>query len=416
MHILVTTDTVGGVWTYTRELAAGLLQRGVRVTLVSFGNIPSDGQTLWMEEYQSLGNNNFDYRPTAFPLEWMHDAPEDMEASAEYLRNVVQETKPDVLHSNQFYYGALDCDVPRLVVAHSDVVSWWVAVHGQEPPPSPWLEWYRHSVTRGLARANAVVAPSQWMLEQVGCHYLHPSTPEARVPGTPALKLERSCAIYNGRSPLLFNPHIAKDEHILTVGRLWDLGKNARLLMQAKMPAPVRVIGSDRHPEGIGNGIAKVAVPLNLHVQPHQDEKQIVQIFGRAAIYAATSQYEPFGLAPVEAALSRCAVVASDIPSFRELWGGAALFFRNNDTGDLRSALELLVREPTVRREYANLAYERARRRFTAARMVDEYLELYEALSSQQSALSAQHSAPEPSPCPEGFDGEKDMRGLSAEC
>ncbi|HKF21267.1 MAG TPA: glycosyltransferase family 4 protein [Candidatus Angelobacter sp.] len=372
MHILVTTDTVGGVWTYTRELVAGLLQRGVRVTLVSFGNIPSDTQVHWMEEYQSLGNSNFDYRPTGFRLEWMHDAPEDMEASAEYLRNVVEETKPDLLHSNQFYYGALDCDVPRLVVAHSDVVSWWVAVHGQQPPQNPWLEWYRQSVTRGLARATAVVAPSQWMLGQIERHYL---------------KLQHSCAIYNGRSPLLFNPHSRKDGHIVTVGRLWDLGKNVRLLVQTEMPAPVRVVGSDHHPDGRSNGLMAGARP-NVFVQPLQGEKQIVQIFGRAAIYAATSQYEPFGLAPVEAALSRCAIVASDIPSFRELWGGAALFFRSNDTSDLRSALELLVREQAVRREYANLAYERARQRFTAARMVDEYLELYEALSSQHSAFS----------------------------
>jgi len=362
---------------------AGLLQRGVRVTLVSFGNIPSDGQTRWMEEYQGLGNINFDYRPTAFRLEWMHDAPEDMEASAEYLRSVIQETKPDLLHSNQFYYGALDCEVPRLVVAHSDVVSWWVAVHGEEPPQSPWLEWYRHSVTRGLARASAVVAPSHWMLDQIGRHYL---------------KLERSCAIYNGRSPLLFNPHITKDDQVVTVGRLWDLGKNARLLVQTEMPVPVCVVGSDQHPDGRGGGLAGVVIRPNLCVQPLQDEKQMVQIFGRAAIYAATSQYEPFGLAPLEAALSRCAVVASDIPSFRELWGGAALFFRNNDTGVLRSALELLVRDPAVRREYANLAYERAHRRFTAARMVDEYLALYHALVPAAAASGSGRCCPDGHP------------------
>ena len=41
MHVLITADTVGGVWTYTRELACGLLHRGHRVTLVSFGRIPS---------------------------------------------------------------------------------------------------------------------------------------------------------------------------------------------------------------------------------------------------------------------------------------------------------------------------------------------------------------------------------------
>ena len=44
MHVLITADTVGGVWTYTRELACGLLHRGHRVTLVSFGRIPSPAQ------------------------------------------------------------------------------------------------------------------------------------------------------------------------------------------------------------------------------------------------------------------------------------------------------------------------------------------------------------------------------------
>ncbi len=28
MRVLLTTDTVGGVWTFTRELTAGLLARG----------------------------------------------------------------------------------------------------------------------------------------------------------------------------------------------------------------------------------------------------------------------------------------------------------------------------------------------------------------------------------------------------
>ena len=41
MHVLVTADTVGGVWTYTRELVTGLATRGIHVTLVSFGGIPT---------------------------------------------------------------------------------------------------------------------------------------------------------------------------------------------------------------------------------------------------------------------------------------------------------------------------------------------------------------------------------------
>src|SRR5437899_8163128 len=103
MHILITTDTVGGVWTYTRELVTGLLQRGVRVTLVSFGNIPCSGQLLWMERLPPACAADLDFRPTGFKLEWMLDAKDELEASAEFLRSVVQETKPDILHSNQFY-------------------------------------------------------------------------------------------------------------------------------------------------------------------------------------------------------------------------------------------------------------------------------------------------------------------------
>jgi hypothetical protein len=93
MHILVTADTLGGVWTYTRELVTGLVRRGEQVTLVSFGDIPTAEQTRWMEDLPNL-----DYRPTAFKLEWMLDSEADMEASSQYLEAVVRETNPDILH------------------------------------------------------------------------------------------------------------------------------------------------------------------------------------------------------------------------------------------------------------------------------------------------------------------------------
>ncbi len=73
MHILVTADTVGGVWTYTRELVTGLAMRGIRVTLVSFGGIPTAAQSAWLE-----GLSDVTYFPTAFRLEWMQNATADL--------------------------------------------------------------------------------------------------------------------------------------------------------------------------------------------------------------------------------------------------------------------------------------------------------------------------------------------------
>src|SRR5260370_4322250 len=362
MRILVTADTVGGVWTYSRELVTGLLRLGARVTLVSFGDLPTAGQTRWME---SIHGRDFDYRPTVFKLEWMQDSAADMKASSGYLLGVIRETEPDLLHFNQFYYGALDCGLPRVVVAHSDVVSWWAAVHGQEPPKTSWSNWYRDVVARGLDGATAVIAPSQWMLDQVQRQYLKP---------------HRASVIYNGRTPALFNAYLTKEERIVAAGRLWDVAKNAGIFLRADMPAPVSIVGAD-HSSEQPDKLFAVQKNTKVHLQSQQDERQMAQIHARSAIYAAPSQYQPYGLAPVEAALSRCALVASDIPSFRELWQDAAVFFRNNDPQDLRRALEPLVHDPLLRHQCANLAYTHARRKFTAERMVSEYLELYRTLA-----------------------------------
>jgi len=368
MHILVTADTLGGVWTYTRELVTGLVLGGDRVTLVSFGDIPTDAQTRWMQNLPNL-----DYRPTAFKLEWMLDSEADMEASSRYLEAVIAECKPDLLHFSQFYYGALDCDVPRVVVTHSDVVSWWFAVHHKSPPQTDWLRWYRQVVARGLHAATTLVAPSRWMLDQIGLHYGKPAS---------------ASVIHNGRTPTLFNPHISKQESIVTVGRLWDSGKNVSLLLRREMPGTLHIVGCDRHPEWRNRTFALETVRPNVHPDPEQDERQIVQTLARAGVYAATSQYEPFGLAPVEAALSRCAIVASDIPSFRELWDGAAIFFRNNDEESLFAALKRLQGDPGLRRDQGNLAYRHARRHFTAERMVAGYKDLYRSMAPAR-ALSA---------------------------
>src|ERR1700690_4375084 len=102
VHVLVTTDTLSGVWTYTQELVAGLVSRGVRVTLVSLGDIPLPQQTAWMNDLQGLED-----RPTASRLDWMHEAEQDLKDFSAYLTALVKELKPDLLHLNKLCYGSL---------------------------------------------------------------------------------------------------------------------------------------------------------------------------------------------------------------------------------------------------------------------------------------------------------------------
>lgn len=368
MHVLVTADTVGGVWTYARELVSGLVRRGVRVTLVSFGEIPTAQQTEWLETTRGV-----DFRATAFRLEWMQEARDDIEVSSEFLQSIVNEVKPDVLHLNQFAYGALDVDLPKIVVAHSDVVSWWVSVKGEEPRDIPRMDWYRDVVRAGLEKATAVVAPSRWMLDNVRRYYCEPQS---------------GAVIYNGRSPLLFNPHMSKGPSILSVGRLWDSGKQVALLLRGKAPVPITIAGTEQHPDEVFREGSPFEFVDRTRVQMlgPQSEGQLRRLYGTTAIYAATSRYEPFGLAPLEAALSRCAVVANDIPSFREIWGDAAFYFEKDNAEALFEALNRMASDRGLRLTYANLVYNRARQYFNADRMVDDYMKLYQKLGARTQA------------------------------
>lgn len=361
MHVLVTADTIGGVWTYTRELVSGLVQRGIRITLVSFGNLPTRDQMQWIDQ---LGSVN--YYSTAFKLEWMKGSESDIEASSRYLLSVIEEEQPDLLHLSQYCYGSLPVTIPKLLVAHSDVVNWWLEVKGTEPPIDEWSEWYREVVSRGLASSDIVVAPSNWMMKSL-CNY--------------HVDLAKTKVIYNGRTPTLFNPFITKENYAASVGRLWDEGKQVNLVAKSDPEIPVRIAGAEEGADKMCQKLSRAGHnAAGITFEGQCTEGQLRQMFGRASMYLATSKYEPFGLAPLEAALSRCALICNDIPTFRELWDDSAVYFRKDDASSLGNVIALLHKDRKIRMHYANQAYNRALKIFTTERMIEEYLTLYQSL------------------------------------
>ncbi len=362
MHVLITADTVGGVWTYTQELVSGLMDRDLRITLVSLGAVPKPQQASWIKSFPTL-----DYRPTDYRLEWMEVAEREIEESRSYLEMVIREVQPDLLHLNQYGYGDVAPGIPRIVVAHSDLVSWWVSVHGHEPDDSPWIRWYRDTVTRGLSCADVVVAPSKWMLDQVETYYTHPRV--GRV-------------IYNGRDPNLFEPSPDKENYVLAVGRLWDEGKKISLLLERVQTVPVYLAGRLDGPQGSDARLLGISPSNLVRVLGEQSQPELRQLFSRASLYAATSCYEPFGLAPLEAALSGCALIANDTPTFHELWEGSAFYFRRNDPDHLASAIGQLAGNPSLRKWYGERALAMANERYTADKMIDQYEDLYQTASS----------------------------------
>lgn len=360
-RVLMTVDTVGGIWTYALELSRGLAAHGVHVILATMG---SPVQPHQRAEIEQLGGA-VHLQESNFRLEWMEDPWSDVAAAGEWLLALEREFQPDLVHLNGYAHGAVPFNVPKLIVAHSCAISWWRAVKNT-PPPAAWAR-YHTAVRLGLDQADLIVAPSHAMLASLLRNY--GAAHDARV-------------IYNGRDRSPFTahvtpPHVHKEGFILSVGRLWDEAKNATALaaIAGDLPWPTRVAGDTRPPDGI-----ETTLP-NVHLLGRRTAAQLADEYRRAAIYALPARYEPFGLSVLEAALAGCALVLGDIPSLREIWAGAAVFVSPNDTHALRDELLDLIEDP-YRRQALGVLAERRAIRFSTARMTAAYLNAYADLLS----------------------------------
>ena len=346
----MTTDAVGGVWTYATTLADSLADEGVEVVLAVLGPEPSPSQAAGRELRVFPGR-----------LEWQADPWDDVARAGQWLLAQAEEVQADVVHLNDYSHGALEWRVPLVVAGHSCVLSWWEAVHGRRAP-AEW-ERYRAMVAAGLHGADAVVAPTAAMLADLRRLYgLDPGGGEV---------------IPNGVHDR-FGADVPKEPFVLGAGRLWDAAKALDALDDAAeaLAWPVVVAGdcgshSRHHAESLGQ----------------LDRAELDRLMRRAAIFAHPARYEPFGLAAVEAGLARCALVLGDLPSLREVWGDAALYVAPGDAAALADAICGLIADPARREEMGSRARRRAEA-YGAGRMAGRYASLYRGFGTRQAVAA----------------------------
>jgi glycosyltransferase involved in cell wall biosynthesis len=100
-----------------------------------------------------------------------------------------------------------------------------------------------------------------------------------------------------------------------------------------------------------------------LHVRAlgRLSEAEVARRLCARPIFVSPARYEPFGLAVLEAAQAGCALVLSDIPTFRELWDGVAAFVSPDDDAAIAVAVEHLLRDQATRARLGRIARERSR-------------------------------------------------------
>src|SRR5215813_10453788 len=306
--ILMTADTVSGLWTYALEMCRALSPYDIQVALATMGQPLSAAQ---QQEARAL--QNVKVFESGFRLEWMDVSWGETARAGEWLLKVRDSFQPDLVHLNDYVHGALAWNLPLLIAGHSCVFSWWQAVHGRLPP-ARWNR-YRAEVTRGLKAAAHVVTPTNTMMDSLNKLYG---------------PLSSIGVIPNGRDPDHFRVG-KKLPIILSAGRLWDPAKNVDALVGVadRLPWPLYLAGESRF-EGRNSKVpAKNGTPTRSPTYlGHLPFKELADRMTQASIFVMPARYEPFGFTVLEAAFSGFGLFLCNIQIFRETWG-AGVFFAN---------------------------------------------------------------------------------------
>jgi glycosyltransferase involved in cell wall biosynthesis len=313
----MTADAVGGVWTYALDLAAGLAPLGFETTLAVMG--PSPGADQLHAAVKAPHLNLID---TRLPLDWMATDPAEIADAGAAIRGLARLTHADVIHLNSPTLASVGgFGAPVVGACHSCLATWWSALRDGRMPPD--FAWRTQALWRGLVACDALVAPTAAFAAAIARTY------EVPLP----------FVVHNGRAAER-RPPARSQPRIFTSGRLWDEGKNIAVL-----DAAAALIGKPFYAAGpmCGPNGATLRPMRNLRTLGPLSPDAVRAWLDRASIYASSALYEPFGLGVLEAAQAGCALVLSDIPTFRELWDDAAVFVDPRSPEAFAAAFERLL-------------------------------------------------------------------------
>jgi glycosyltransferase involved in cell wall biosynthesis len=368
-RLLMTADAVGGVWPYALDLAAALARRhGVETTLAVLGPLPDDDQRWSAGLVPGLR-----LVETALPLDWLAGQSEEVETAGRRIAALAVDAGAEIVQLNSPALAAEAAfPVPTVAVHHSCVATWWAGVRTGPLPDD--FAWRAELVRRGLHAADAVVAPSRAFAGDTRA-----------VHGLPTLP----AAVWNGRAaPPKPGAAAEPAQFVFSAGRLWDEGKNAQALDNAAARLGVRLLlaGPLTGPNG-ARAILRHALCLGTLSGDAMRDCLV-----HRPVFASTTLFEPFGLAVLEAAQAGCALVLSDIPTFRELWADAAVFVPPRDETAIAAALDRVLRDRGLRDHLGEAARRRAAR-YTIAAMADRMAGLYRGLAATAARRPAREAA-----------------------
>lgn len=269
------------------------------------------------------------------------------------LRRAVRADRPHVFFAPA-YTAPLGLDVPLALTIHD--ISF--VAHPE------WFRWRegarRRMLTRRAAETAAVIfTDSQFSRGEI----------EERLAVDPG-KLR---VIPPGLSPrAATHPEVARQPLVLFVGslfnrrRLPDLLAAFAIALREVPQARVVIVGDDRTwpRQDLPRIAHSLVIGSRVEIRNYVPDDELARLYGRASVFAFLSEYEGFGLTPLEALAAGVPPVVLDTPVAREVYGDAAVYVARGDIPGTAAAIrrfllsrdaarDLLARAPAVLSRYS---------------------------------------------------------------
>jgi glycosyltransferase involved in cell wall biosynthesis len=205
-------------------------------------------------------------------------------------------------------------------------------------------------LTRLIARrARRVITDSLFSAGEI-TRYL--GVPRARLRTIPlGMRRRAPAAPEAGREPL-----------VLYVGSMFErrnvdllIASFASSVVPAVPGARLELVGENRLLDAglLDRALSRVPPEARdrIVVRPYVDEPELHSLYRRALVFAFPSEYEGFGLTPLEALAAGVPPVVLDTPVAREVYGAAACFVAGRNAEALGSALAELLTSAAARRD-----------------------------------------------------------------
>jgi glycosyltransferase involved in cell wall biosynthesis len=261
------------------------------------------------------------------------------------LPRVVRHTRADVLFAPA-YSGPVLSSVPMVVAIHD--VSF--AAH---PEWFTWREGLRRRATARLAAraAERVITISEFSKREIVAHLgIEASKIAVVYPGVTAFTGGMNLQGSSHRRTVLFVGSIFNRRHIP------ELIEGFARLTRSRPEIQLEIVGDNRTTPHINLDalVQATGIADRIQLRSYVADDELPQLYAGASAFVFLSEYEGFGLTPLEALASGLPLVLLDTSVAREVCGDAAIYVPRPDPALVAVALDAVLFDAAERERILN--------------------------------------------------------------